>query len=213
MAIPGIGLLNRNIAPQLPRISAVTVANANKTASNVIGMAAPSIVPNFIKRGYDNFIEKLAKGIGKTAEWKPVKDFTEWCVNKDINYTNHLAAICANILNLFYMTNVLKSKKIEPEQKKPLMLNMFIGTMLSTAGGYLLNGAIDKKLKPFDVAVKKHYGDSASNILKGFKIAKSLMVFQLLYRFVCPVIATPVANYISNRLRDKHKGEKGNLNM
>ena len=213
MAIPVIGLLNKNVAQQLPRITAVTVPNANKTVSNVIGMAAPSIVPNFIKRGYDGFIEKVAKAIGKTAEWKPLKNFTEWCVNKDINYTNHLAAICANILNLFYMTNVLKSEKIEHEQKKPLMLNMFIGTMLSTAGGYLLNGAIDKKLKPFDAAVKKHYGDSASNILKGFKIAKSLMVFQLLYRFVCPVIATPVANYISNRLRDKHKGEKGNFNM
>jgi len=206
-------LINRNIAPQLPRVAATTVARTNQTASRVVGMSAPSLVPNFVKRGYDAFIELLAKGIGKTAQTKPMKSLTEWCVNKDINYTNHLSALCANILNGFYMYNVATSKKIEPEQKKPLMLNMFIGTVLSTAGGYMLNGAIDKKLKPFDEAVKKQYGQNASNILKGFKIAKSLMVFQLLYRFACPVIATPVANYISNKVREKKAGDKGNLNM
>ena len=205
-------LINRNIAPQLPRMAAASITR-NQTASKVIGMSAPSIVPNFVKRGYDGFIERLAKGIGKVAETKPMRKLTEWCIEHDIDYTNHLSALCANILNGFYMYNVASSKKIEPEQKKPLMLNMFIGTVLSTVGGYALNGAIDKRLKPFDAAIKKQYGENASNILKGFKIAKSLMVFQLLYRFACPVIATPVANYISNKVRDKKAGDKGNLNM
>ncbi len=211
MAIPA--LINKTIAPTMPRIVATNVVRQNHTAAKVVGMSAPAIMPNFLKKGYDNCIEMLAKVIGKAAGTKPVKAVTEWCVNKDINYTNHLAAACANILNGFYMYNVSKSKKIEPEQKKPLMLNMFIGTMLSTAGGYLLNGAIDKKLKPFDDAVKKHYGDNANTLLKGFKIAKSLMVFQLLYRFVCPVVATPIANHISNKIRDKKEGQKGNLTI
>lgn len=111
------------------------------------------------------------------------------------------------------MYNVARSKKIEEEQKKPLMLNMFIGTVLSTIGGYALNGAIDKKLKPFDAAIKNKYKDQADDIMKGFKIAKSLMVFQLLYRFVCPVVATPIANHISNKIREKKEGDKGNLTV
>ena len=123
------------------------------------------------------------------------------------------AAACANVLNGFYMYNVARSKKIEEEQKKPLMLNMFIGTVLSTAGGYALNGAIDKKLKPFEAAIKKIHKEKADDIMKGFKIAKSLMVFQLLYRFVCPVVATPIANHISNKLREKKEGDKGNLTV
>ncbi len=207
-------LIRKNISPSIPRTVAACVARKNQTAVNVIGMSAPNIMPKVILSAYDKFVTKLAKGIGIVAGTKPVKAATEWCVNKDINYTNHLASLCANILNGFYMYNVAKSKKIEPEQKKPLMLNMFIGTLLSTAGGYLLNGAIDKKLKPFGDMIKKHYESKrADEILKGFKIAKSLMVFQLLYRFVCPVIATPIANHISNKIRDKKQGDKGNLNI
>lgn len=189
------------------------VARESSAISQVSGMAAPSLIPNFVKKGFDNSIDFLAKGIGKVAGNKHVQKLTKWCVENNVDYTQHLSAMCANVLNGFYMYNVMRSKKIEEEQKKPLMLNMFIGTVLSTIGGYALNGAIDKKLAPFEVAIKNHYGDRASDIMKGFKIAKSLMVFQLLYRFMCPVVATPIANHISNKIRDKKEGEKGSLTV
>lgn len=205
-------LINHSIPRHLPRAMANVVRESQATAQ-VCNMAAPSLVPNFVKKGIDSSIELLAKGIGKVAGNKKVEAFTKWCVDKNIDYTQHLSALCANVLNCFYMHNVLKSKKIEEEQKKPLMLNMFIGTALSTIGGYALNGLIDKKLAPFDAAIKKHYGDKASDIMKGFKIAKSLMVFQLLFRFMCPVVATPIANHISNKVRDKKDGEKGSLTV
>lgn len=206
-------LINHSIPRNLPRVMTARVARESQAAVQVCGMSAPSLVPNFVKKGFDSSIELLAKGIGKVAENKKVEEFTKWCVNKNIDYTQHLSAICANTLNCFYMYNVMKSKKIEPEQKKPLMLNMLIGTALSTVAGYKLNKVIDKKLAPFDTAIKKHYGDKASDIMKGFKIAKSLMVFQLLYRFMCPVVATPIANYISNKVREKKEGEKGSLTV
>jgi len=206
-------LINHSIPRQFPRIMTTSVARESKAAAQVCGMAAPSLIPNFVKKGADGAIEILAKGIGKVAGNKHVEGLTKWCIKHDIDYTQHLSAMCANVLNGFYMYNVLRSKKIEEEQKKPLMLNMFIGTVLSTIGGYALNGAIDKKLAPFDAAIKKHYGDKASDIMKGFKIAKSLMVFQLLYRFMCPVVATPIANHISNKIRDKKEGEKGSLTV
>ncbi|MBQ2871325.1 hypothetical protein IJE86_06460 [bacterium] len=214
MSIPIKPFINRNIPRQLPRVISTNVARTNATASQICGMTAPSLIPEFIRKGADKSIDLLARGIGKLAQNKYVKGFTEWCVKKDIDYTQHLSAACANVLNGFYMYNVATSKKIEEEQKKPLMLNMFIGTVLSTAGGYALNGAIDKKLiKPFENAIKKTYDTKADDLMKGFKVAKSLMVFQLLYRFVCPVVATPIANHISNKLREKKEGDKGNLTV
>ncbi len=205
-------LVNTNIPKTLPRKASSVVLN-NPTTANMCGQTAPSLVPNFIKKGYDSFIEVIAKGVGKFAQAEWVQKTTRYCVEKNVNTTAHLAAACANILNGFYMYNVSRSKKIEEEQKGPLMLNMFIGTLFSTAGGYLVDGAINKKLKPFDDFIEKHYPKNADNIKNGFRIAKGLMVFQLLYRFVSPVIATPIANHISNKVREKKEGDKGNLTV
>ena len=213
--VRAIRLINTNIPQNMPRRMA-QVATSNPSTANICGMSAPSIqiIPNFVKEGYDKFIGLVAKGVGKLADAEWMQKATKWCVKNDVNYTAHLAALCANILNGFYMYNVSRSKKIEEEQKGPLMLNMFIGTLFSTAGGYLVDGAINKKLiKPMDQAIEKKFGKDAIGIKNGFRIAKSLMVFQLLYRFVSPVIATPIATHISNKIREKKEGDKGNLTI
>lgn len=44
-----------------------------------------------------------------------------------------------------------------------------------------------------------------SQLMTGLKIAKSLMVFGLIYRFVSPVIATPIANHVSAKIEKKKK--------
>ena len=207
-------LVNTNIPRSLPRTVSTAVLN-NPTTANMCGQTAPSLMPGFIKKGYDKFIGLIATGIGKLAQKDCVQNFVRTCVKKDINYTQHLAAACANILNGFYMYNVSRSKKIEEEQKGPLMLNMFIGTLFSTAGGYLIDGIITKKLKPIEDAIEKRFPDKeiAKGMKNGYRIAKSLMVFQLLYRFVSPVVATPIANHISNKVREKKDGDKGNLTV
>ena len=152
--VSAIRLINTNIPKNMPRRMA-QVATSNPSTANICGMSAPSIqiVPNFVKQGYDKFIGFVAKGVGKLADAEWMQKATKWCVKNDVNYTAHLAALCANILNGFYMYNVSRSKKIEEEQKGPLMLNMFIGTLFSTAGGYLIDGIITKKLKPIEDAI------------------------------------------------------------
>ncbi len=42
-----------------------------------------------------------------------------------------------------------------------------------------------------------------SQLMTGLKIAKSLMVFGLIYRFISPVIATPIANNLSAKIESK----------
>lgn len=42
-----------------------------------------------------------------------------------------------------------------------------------------------------------------TRMMNGFKTAQALMVFALIYRFVSPVIATPIANSISEKLENR----------
>ena len=44
-----------------------------------------------------------------------------------------------------------------------------------------------------------------STLMNGFKTAKSLMVFAMIYRFIAPVIATPIANSISAKIENHKK--------
>ena len=44
-----------------------------------------------------------------------------------------------------------------------------------------------------------------TRMMNGFKTAQALMVFALIYRFVSPVIATPIANNISEKLENRKK--------
>ena len=46
-----------------------------------------------------------------------------------------------------------------------------------------------------------------STLMNGFKIAKSLMIFAMIYRFISPVFATPIANKISEKLEFTKKKE------
>lgn len=46
-----------------------------------------------------------------------------------------------------------------------------------------------------------------TRMMNGFKTAQALMVFALIYRFVSPVIATPIANNLSEKLEARKKAK------
>lgn len=264
--------------------------------------------------------ENLAYGLGSLASKKPVQKLIDFL--KDKNYQRHIPAAVSILLSSFYMKDTAFSKKIEKDQKLPLILNQGFVLALSTAGAYTINEYIDKKLDKFgtqyaianiedkkvqkafirymndpeylqvlqrspkmqDVfvklqnefeysngitkAIKKEFKNNpsdetlkntldeilniskneldkfskakqifmknlakskalqkiynkiaqknvlsmVSNVdknlaeqLQGFKVAKSLMIFGLMYRFFSPVIAPQFANRISKYFEDKKK--------
>lgn len=264
----------------------------------------------------------LAKGLGELASTKPVQKIVDYL--KDKNYQRHIPAAVGVTLSSFYMLDTARSKKIESDQKMPLILNQGTVLAISTTGAYTINEFLDRKLdklgqtfaianmedkkaqkaliklsdnpeyinvlkrapqlealrtrlqdefeytgklsKTLSKELKKNPGDkgiatvldavskldkkdvlrldkakeifvnniknsrilekiynkqavkNAINIiaetekdlpekLTGFKIAKSLVVFGLMYRFFTPVIATPIANKVSKHIEEKKKNE------
>lgn len=89
----------------------------------------------------------LAHGMGKLGNAKGVQKLVDFL--KDRNYQQHLAAFVGVVLSTFYMWDTAKSKKIEKDQKLPLITNQAVVCALSTAGAYTLDNYLDKHLGKF----------------------------------------------------------------
>ena len=167
--------------------------------------------PLFKGKVLDSATDKLAKGFANLAKSEKMTNLIE-NMGKH-NVISLLAASTGVVISGFYMYNTAKSKKIEPEHKKPLMVNMGLVTAIATAGGLLINKALDKKITDYMDFFGKRNADKLSqdsiNACKtGIKAASSLLIFTMIYRYISPVIVTPIANKISNHFFGKEHGKK-----
>ena len=91
--------------------------------------------------------EVLAKGMGSLGAKKPVQRLVDYL--KEKNYQQHLAAFVSAVLSSFYMIDTARSKKIEKDQKMPLIVNQAAVFALSTIGAYTLDNYLDKHIANF----------------------------------------------------------------
>ncbi len=151
---------------------------------------------NFLNTNYDKFTNKLAIGIGKIIDTKTIQNFSKKFHNT--NLATHIFSATGILLSSFLALSIARNKKIEEERKKPLILNTAISCAIATAGGY----SIDKLLqKPIDIFCKNFKNANSFNpkldkYLDGIKIAKSALIFGMLYRFIVPVISMFLAEKV-----------------
>ncbi len=168
---------------------------------------------NLLKTGYGFLTDGLAYTLGFLTGQKPVQKVVKLIDKKfkPEDVTKHATAFLGLLLSGFYIHQTAKSKKIEEKQKFPLMLNQGIVALFSFATGYLLDNlmieaydkhVIDRFMKAngiqrFVDPKTKVLTDAAKHWDSGLKAARGIMVFSFMYRFVGPVIATPIANKLS----------------
>ena len=75
--------------------------------------------------------------------------------------------------------------------------------------GVYTNSYIAKKIG-YSNAYSFSKAFNLGNKLKGISVLASLSVFTLIYRFATPVLITPVANWISNKINENKKAETNN---
>ena len=217
-----------------------------KTFKNVanINIANTSKNNNPSFKGVGGMVtEGLAKGIGKVADTKGFRKFIEWFKDKD-KWFPHLIAAESLWLSGFYMYNTGRSKKIEKDQKLPMILNQGITALLCTWGAYKIDGVVNKKLDRFKETYKRMNPDTvrkakiydylekklANNPAKlkelqegiasegireaskrlntrliGIRLLGPIVIFTTIYRFVGPVIVTPFANWLSEKIQPHKK--------
>jgi hypothetical protein len=152
--------------------------------------------------------EGIAKGVGKIADTKGFRKFIEWFKEKN-QWFPHLIAAESLWLSGFYMQQTAKSKKIEKDQKLPMILNQGITAVLCTIGAYKLDGVINKKLDKYKDVYKRMNPQLEEKVmnrrLTGIRLLGPIVIFTTIYRFVGPVLVTPIANKISEMIEPHNK--------
>ena len=94
-----------------------------------------------------NGMRSLSKFIGKAMDTLPVQKMSEKFHNT--NFEQHIISLTDAAATAAFVTQTANSKKIEQTRKKALMYNAAISTWFCIAGGYAINGAIEKPAEKF----------------------------------------------------------------
>ncbi len=152
--------------------------------------------------------EGIAKGVGKIADTNKFKQFILWFKDQK-NWFPHLIAGESLWLSGFYMQQTAKSKSIEKDQKLPMILNQGITAGLCTWGAYGLDGVINKKLDKYKEVYKRMNPQLSEEVMNrrlvGIRLLGPIVIFTTIYRFVGPVVVTPIANWISEKIQPHKK--------
>ena len=152
--------------------------------------------------------EGIAKGVGKIADTNAFKKFILWFKEKE-NWFPHLIAGESLWLSGFYMQQTAKSKSIEKDQKLPMILNQGITAALCTWGAYGLDGVINSKLDKYKEVYKRMNPQLSEEVMNrrlvGIRLLGPIVIFTTIYRFVGPVVVTPFANWMSEKIQPHKK--------
>lgn len=152
-----------------------------------------------IKGKNTNFKGKrdFSKKIGKIINNKKFQNFVK--ENKDSNFPLHIVAMTDTFSTSVFVQQTLINKKLKEKDKKPLVYNSIIATVLSITSTYLVDyltkGQTDKFIQKFTEANKND--PKLAKYIEGIKIAKPMLIAGLLYYIAIPVISTFMADRVS----------------
>lgn len=167
-----------------------------------------------INKGMDKLTDGIACVYSKVLLNKKFKELVEWTDKSNINVPKHIGVFIAATISGTYVARTLNNKKLERKKRTTLAINQGIVFGLSTAMGYTFDKLANKKI---DVLIDKFAkansadttidNDLMEKYKKGMKTASSLIILATMYRYIAPVIVTPIANKIGNRVQAKREAE------
>ena len=194
-----------------PKLNAATLKSTAALGTGLSGKLGR--LKEGYNKAYDAFVEKgLIEPILKPiANSKFMTKFADWSANVN-NMPSHLATAGSVVTTYFYASNTKKKLNKDEEQRKrakTLVLNQVLVMLVSTALAYGANGALNKLSKNLGYKFREANQGHAklSSRMKGFDVAKQLLIFTMMYRYVSPVFVTPVASKIS-KVYESIKGKK-----
>ena len=157
----------------------------------------------------NNIIDLIAKGYAKLLKTAIADKIISKTETNKIKVVKHISAFIGLIISGLYIHKTLSNDKLDPQKKTTLALNQGIVSLTATVLGYTVDGLagkqIDKLIRKYSAA---NMGDeSLTTLRKGVKAASSIMIFGLMYRYIAPVVVTPIANHIGNKIQAKKEAE------
>lgn len=173
-------------------------------------------IKNPIKDGYNSLVKSLTKPMVSILKTKTLENIVERTKNSK-NLVQHLTALTATVLSGFYIKQTLENEKLDKDKRTTLAVNQAATTVASTALSYTACKALEKKIAQFTHKFLMLNHEESHEKLeiydKGIKSAASIMIFMTIYRFIAPVLVTPIANHIGNKLQEKKEAEMKGKNV
>lgn len=179
-------------------------------------------------KGASWFAKKFGEWYGKPLlENEKVAKISEKLANLPGNITQHMATLGSLITSSVYVERTLTNKDLDVERRRTLAINQILCFFIPTIAAYTVDSMITgwtKKneyrysdLQEFKRAQAEYEGKAVKGLskdlgksLKGVRMLASLATFTLIYRYATPVIITPLANWLGDRLNAK-KAEEARL--
>lgn len=184
---PKVYTSNNNTQPSFTGI-------ANKLTNNKIYNALESkAIEGCVKLVSTDSFKKLVTG---TNNHKNLVD----------KLTPHLIVLGSTLLSGFYIIKTLNNKQMDEDKRKTLAINQALVYAVSTIMAYSFDGWAKKNFNKifdkFELANANADKAKMARWKSGFGLARTIIIVDTVYRFIAPVIVTPLANYVGNRLKE-----------
>lgn len=202
------------------RISATpnlyTAQNKNQQAPVQFGGFSKKLTDNWAYNAIESQVIESCVKLASTKTIKSLVEKTNKCSEKFVNdkLTPHLMVLGSTILSGFYILKTLGNKDLDEEKRKTLAINQGLTYGVSTAMAYTFDSWLGKAHKKFMANFRAANEAMCEDVKKldkwenGLRLAKSIIIIDLVYRFIAPVMVTPVANWCGNKLRENKQTQK-----
>ena len=153
-------------------------------------------------------ITTMAKWFGMLAQSQAFEKIVTWANKKAIiknNLFSHLFVVGSAVLSSFYIGKTLNNDKMDKDKRRTLAINQGATFIISTILGYTFElkttNMVNNFIEKYKILNKG--GINLEKQAKGIDIAKKLIIFDTMYRFIAPVLVTPLANHIGNKIQEK----------
>lgn len=162
------------------------------------------------QKGYNNVIKTMAKGLGKILQNNSFKPILAKA-NKT-KMVQHITCLGSIVLSGFYVKQTLQNDKLEKQRKTTLAINQAAVAIFSAIASYTIDNLL---AKPGEKFANRFIAANPTNkkigkYVDGIKCAQSMIVFGTVYRFIAPVLITPIANGIGNKIQAKKEAKLAN---
>ena len=224
-----LGIEKKKVVEQKPEVQKTLNENSknkendgNKEVGNV-SFKGGKKEPNW-------FIKKLGEYYGKPLmeqEW--LSKLTNYLTKLPGRTSQHMSVLGSLITSGMYVQQTLTKKELDPDKRRTLAVNQTLGFIIPTIAAYGVNSKMNDWIKKkeyrftgrqqhnIDIAKLEGNLEKAKEIEKalgtkknGVRILADLMTFTLIYRYVVPVLITPIANKIGDKI-NASKAEKRRL--
>jgi len=150
---------------------------------------------------YDRFTNKISSSLSHIFNSDKVQKFSQ--KYSDTNLAQHMFSASDVLATGLFMHYTSKNKDIEPNRKKTLIYNAGIATGITVIGGYIVNSLIKK---PTEIFIQK-FKNANKNLkqldrcVEGIHTAKAALILGGMYYIVTPILATLLAEKMTNNSR------------